>query len=99
MSSKIERLILDLTGEKCDEKRCGTLYLHKICLLMSFSVVFSFWTTTLDLIPPALETNGIQYARLDGRLSKTQRSKSLHDFRTIPDIKVLLATLSIAGVR
>ncbi len=63
----------------------------------SCSVVFSFWKTTLDLIPPVLEANGIGYTRLDGRLTKSQRSRSLQEFRTDANLKVLLATLSVAG--
>jgi SWI/SNF-related matrix-associated actin-dependent regulator of chromatin subfamily A3 len=80
-------------------KRGNTLPKLTACLgrLTTCSVIFSFWKTTLDLIPPVLEAAGIRYARLDGRLTKSQRSKSLHDFRTDLNLKVLLATISVAG--
>lgn len=71
--------------------------LHTSLLAKMCSIVFSFWTSTLDLIPPVLEANGLEFARLDGRLTKGQRSRSLQDFRAKPDLKVLLATLSTAG--
>ena len=64
----------------------------------SCSIVFSLWKLTLDLIPLAQEASGLGYAHLDGGLAKSQRSKSLNAFRTDPDIIVLPATLSVAGL-
>lgn len=63
----------------------------------SNSVVFSFWKTSLDLIPPGLKAAGIGYTRLDGKLTKSQRRRALQEFRTDANVKVLLATLSVAG--
>ncbi len=101
MPTKIERLVRDLTDSDGDQKRYGAPKalpnLQTSLSTDSRSIVFSFWRSTLDLIPPALEAIGLGYARLDGRLSKSQRNKSLQDFRTKRNIKVLLATLSVAG--
>ncbi|KAJ1933273.1 hypothetical protein FBU59_006084, partial [Linderina macrospora] len=41
------------------------------------SVVFSQWTTMLDLIEPRLRQNKIRFARLDGTMSRTQRTANL----------------------
>ena len=62
------------------------------------SVVFSGWTAHLDLIQIALEDNGIQYVRLDGKMSRVQRSASLEVFRTDPEIAVILVSISAGGL-
>ncbi|MCJ1413955.1 hypothetical protein MMC32_000280 [Xylographa parallela] len=62
------------------------------------SVVFSGWTAHLDLIQIALEDNGIQYVRLDGKMSRIQRSASLEVFRTDPEIAVILVSISAGGL-
>ena len=62
------------------------------------SVVFSGWTAHLDLIQIALEDNGIKYVRLDGKMSRIQRSASLEVFRTDPEISVILVSISAGGL-
>ncbi|MCJ1316795.1 hypothetical protein MMC15_002116 [Xylographa vitiligo] len=62
------------------------------------SVVFSGWTAHLDLIQIALEDNGIQYVRLDGKMSRIQRSTSLEVFHTDPEIAVILVSISAGGL-
>ncbi|EQL35173.1 hypothetical protein BDFG_03154 [Blastomyces dermatitidis ATCC 26199] len=63
------------------------------------SVVFSSWTSHLDLIEIALEDNGITtFTRLDGTMSLKQRNAALDEFRDNNDITVLLATLGAGGV-
>ena len=44
------------------------------------SVVFSQFTSFLDLIGPQLERAGISYLRLDGTMAYQARAKVLHDF-------------------
>lgn len=63
------------------------------------SVVFSSWTTHLDLIEIALENNGLQgYVRLDGTMTLKQRNAALGAFATDESITILLATLGAGGV-
>lgn len=63
------------------------------------SVVFSSWTSHLDLIEIALEGNGLcGYTRLDGTMSLKQRNTALEKFRDDDSITILLATLGAGGV-
>jgi SWI/SNF-related matrix-associated actin-dependent regulator of chromatin subfamily A3 len=96
ISTKIAKLIQDLSEDCGGEKRYGSRMLPTSPADFH-SVVFSFWKTTLDLVAPALSAAGISVVRLLGKLNKRQRNKSLQDFRTKPDVQVLLATISVAG--
>ncbi|KAI0889137.1 SNF2 family N-terminal domain-containing protein [Annulohypoxylon maeteangense] len=62
------------------------------------SVVFSTWTSMLDLISEALSTNNFEYQRLDGSMNLSRRSLALKDFRENPNCTVLLASLGSAAV-
>ncbi|KAL1884555.1 hypothetical protein Plec18167_002145 [Paecilomyces lecythidis] len=63
------------------------------------SVIFSAWTSHLDLIEIALNDNGITgYTRLDGTMSLAARNKALDTFRDDDRITVLLATIGAGGV-
>lgn len=83
-SSKIEALIKILTakGQAPDTK----------------TVVFSQWTSFLDIIEPHLERNGITFARIDGKMQSVKRDKSTHQFSNDPECKVLLASLNVCSV-
>jgi SNF2 family DNA or RNA helicase len=62
------------------------------------SVVFSGWTSHLDLIEMALEDNHIPYTRLDGKMSRTARSAALETFRTDPLVVVILVSITAGGL-
>ena len=62
------------------------------------SVVFSGWTAHLDLIQIALEDNSINYVRLDGKMTRSQRNASLNAFRDDPDITVILVSIMAGGL-
>ncbi|WEW57280.1 DEAD-like helicase superfamily protein [Emydomyces testavorans] len=63
------------------------------------SVVFSSWTSHLDLIEIALQDNGIiSFTRLDGTMVLKQRNAALDAFRADNNITILLATLGAGGV-
>ncbi|KAH0557031.1 hypothetical protein GP486_005184 [Trichoglossum hirsutum] len=62
------------------------------------SVVFSGWTSHLDLIQIALEDNGISYTRLDGKMSRTQRTAALETFKGDQSITVILVSLMAGGL-
>lgn len=62
------------------------------------SVVFSGWTTYLDLIQLALEDNGIKLCRLDGKMSRKSRNASLEAFRSDPTVRVILVSVGAGGL-
>lgn len=63
------------------------------------SVVFSAWTSHLDLIEIALRDRGLTgYTRLDGTMTLAARNKALDTFRDDNDITILLATIGAGGV-
>ncbi|KAJ2077793.1 hypothetical protein H4R24_004913 [Coemansia sp. RSA 988] len=61
-------------------------------------VVFSQWTTMLDLIEPLLSQQGIRFTRLDGKMQRPQRERNLHKFKHDRGIEVLLLSLRAGGV-
>ncbi|KAJ6258640.1 DNA repair protein RAD5A [Drechslerella dactyloides] len=62
------------------------------------SLVFSVWTTTLDLLEPILKSNGIRYLRIDGSTRPSNREKIISSFRTDDEVKVLLMTFGVGAV-
>lgn len=62
------------------------------------SVIFSGWTSHLDLIQIALEENGIRFTRLDGKMSRSARGSALEVFREDPSILVILVSISAGGL-
>jgi SNF2 family DNA or RNA helicase len=50
------------------------------------AIVFSQWTGMLDLLELQLNTNLIQYRRLDGTMSLNLRDKAVKDFNTDPEV-------------
>ncbi|KAH4573906.1 hypothetical protein HBI62_155080 [Parastagonospora nodorum] len=62
------------------------------------SVVFSCWTTHLDLIELALKDHQHRYCRLDGRMSRQNRDESMRVFREDPTIIVMLVSIGAGGL-
>ncbi|KAE8150403.1 SNF2 family helicase [Aspergillus avenaceus] len=83
-SSKIEALLKILTAKG---QNPGTK-----------SVIFSQWTSFLNLLEPHLQNLGIGYARIDGKMSSLARDNATHRFSTDPSCTVLLASLSVCSV-
>ncbi|KAL7334471.1 DNA helicase rad5 [Mucor circinelloides] len=83
-STKMSALIRHLRQNR--KERCKT-------------VVFSQFTSFLDLIGDALSREGIAFARLDGSLSQAKREKVLSDFsKDDSQVDVLLISLRAGGV-
>ncbi len=55
-------------------------------------VLFSEWTTMLDLIEPILEANDMGFVRLDGKVPQKKRDMLVQKFRKDPECKVFLTT-------
>lgn len=49
-------------------------------------LVFSQFTKVLDLLEPLLNSNGIQFRRLDGKMNLKGKDKAVKDFKTIPEV-------------
>eukprot|EP00494_Astrolonche_serrata_P029064 UN29331 len=61
-------------------------------------VLFSQWTSFLDIIQKCLDQQNIKYTRLDGSMNRKQRNAQLHLFKTEPHYKVLLMSLKAGAL-
>ncbi|NVM21876.1 MAG: DEAD/DEAH box helicase [Desulfobacterales bacterium] len=77
-SSKLEEIdtLLDLLASEEDRK----------------IVLFSEWTTMLNLIEPSLQSRGLNYVRLDGSVPQKKRQALMHQFQKDPDCKLFITT-------
>ncbi|KAI9171188.1 SNF2 family DNA-dependent ATPase [Paramyrothecium foliicola] len=62
------------------------------------SVVFSGWTSHLDLIEMALNSAGITFTRLDGSMSRTARTAAMDAFREDRNVHVILVSIMAGGL-
>ncbi len=58
-----------------------------------YSIIFSFWTTTLDLVGKALKDIQTAYVRVDGTVPRLERQLALRRFKGDPSISVILISL------
>ena len=61
------------------------------------SVVFSQWTSMLDLVEIALEKSNIKFVRLDGKMQRKDRDDAVQKFKADPYIQVCLISLKVGG--
>ncbi|XVF28648.1 hypothetical protein REPUB_Repub15cG0048200 [Reevesia pubescens] len=62
------------------------------------SIVFSQWTSFLDLLEIPLRRRGIGFLRFDGKLVQKQRERVLKEFNETGEKMVLLMSLRAGGV-
>jgi len=55
-------------------------------------ILFSEWTTMLDLIEGLLERQKLRYVRLDGSVPQKKRQPLVHEFQTDPQCQLFLTT-------
>ena len=55
-------------------------------------VLFSEWTTMLDLIEPILKKLKMDYVRLDGSVPQKKRAQLVHQFQDDPNCKLFITT-------
>src|SRR6266571_4454307 len=55
-------------------------------------LLFSEWTTMLDLIEPLLEKRGLTFVRLDGSVPQKLRQGLVHEFQNNPRCRLFLTT-------
>jgi SNF2 family DNA or RNA helicase len=62
------------------------------------SIVFSQWTSMLDLCEIPLKMKDIKFVRLDGGMAHHQREKAVHLFKTDPTVTVFLISMKAGGL-
>jgi superfamily II DNA or RNA helicase len=62
------------------------------------ALVFSQFTSFLDIVGDALDRETISYLRLDGKTSNLQRKKLVGQFQNQSDVRVFLISLKAGGV-
>lgn len=62
------------------------------------TVVFSQWTSFLNLVQNQLIKSSLSFTRLDGTLPAHKRDIALTTFSSDPKVKILLASLSVCSV-
>ncbi len=55
-------------------------------------VLFSEWTTMLNLIEPLIEKRRLNFVRLDGSVPQKKRQALMHQFRRDPDCRLFITT-------
>lgn len=55
-------------------------------------VLFSEWTTMLDMVEPLLERRRMAFVRLDGSVPQKERQGLVHEFQTNPQCRFFLTT-------
>eukprot|EP00211_Chloroparvula_japonica_P001760 CAMPEP_0119123308 /NCGR_PEP_ID=MMETSP1310-20130426/3288_1 /TAXON_ID=464262 /ORGANISM="Genus nov. species nov., Strain RCC2339" /LENGTH=597 /DNA_ID=CAMNT_0007113095 /DNA_START=1 /DNA_END=1794 /DNA_ORIENTATION=- len=61
------------------------------------AIVFSQWTSMLDLIGNCLRERNVKYVRLDGSMTSSSRTKATEDFTNKKDVRVYLISLKAGG--
>ncbi|KAF9438423.1 hypothetical protein BGZ76_007947 [Entomortierella beljakovae] len=89
-STKVKALIDDLVQARDFSKRSGEPLIK--------SVIFSQWTSMLDLIEKGLGENQIKFTRLDGKMQRNERTTAMVRFKERQDIGVILISIKAGGV-
>ncbi|KAJ7058526.1 SNF2 family N-terminal domain-containing protein [Mycena amicta] len=61
------------------------------------AVIFSQWTSFLDLLEPFLFAMGVQFTRYDGKMSLKERAAALKEVEADPRVTVILVSLRTGG--
>lgn len=62
------------------------------------TIIFSQFTSFLDILEPGLSSNGFQYVRYDGSMSSQNRESSLQQLRENPRVTILLCSLKAGAL-
>lgn len=87
-STKIKALLTDLTAIQETSDDSSPIK----------SIVFSQFTSFLDLIALAMTDLGMPYARLDGSMSRDERTAQLSNFQKEESLRVMLVSTRAGGV-
>jgi SNF2 family DNA or RNA helicase len=89
LETKFEQTSIEQTGAECTaltvtSEAAGSL-IEKVESTEK-AIVFSQWTSMLDLLETPLKNAGFCYRRLDGTMSVLARDKAVSDFNTRPEV-------------
>ncbi|KAL0696837.1 hypothetical protein Bca4012_064017 [Brassica carinata] len=62
------------------------------------TIIFSQWTSMLDLLEFSLNENTIEFRRLDGTMSLAARDRAVKEFSNDPDVKVMIMSLKAGNL-
>jgi len=97
VSTKLRTLLNSLQTCPEGEKRYELSHITIPRANVYSSVVFSYWTYTLDLIESLLRQAEISYARIDGQISGEKREEAIEKFQTDATIQVILVSITCGG--
>ena len=101
--TKLRALLKSLNYSQWGEKRyvqgCFRLQSggEETMLTQKCSVVFSYWTTTLDLIESMFKVEAITFTRIDGEMTGKQRTEAIEKFQKDGNIQVILVSITSGG--
>ncbi|KAL6807880.1 SNF2 family N-terminal domain-containing protein [Trichoderma sp. SZMC 28013] len=61
-------------------------------------VVFSQWTSFLDIVEKQLQGAGLKYCRIDGSMNTDRRDQAIDALDNDPETRILLASLAVCSV-
>jgi SNF2 family DNA or RNA helicase len=98
-SSKLQVLLDDLETLREQSKVAGKpIKRYSDLVWFNASVIFSQWTSMLDLMEIKLKKKGIGYSRLDGSMKRTDRTNAIVSFQNDAKTVVMLVSIKAGGV-
>lgn len=61
-------------------------------------VIFSQWTSFLNIVQNELDSAKIQYCRVDGSMNADKRDRAIRALDTDPETRIMLASLAVCSV-
>ncbi|GBG85170.1 hypothetical protein CBR_g39735 [Chara braunii] len=87
-----------ITGLGEEGKKSIVLHNVKSTEAREKALVFSQWTSMLDLLEVHLKERGLNFRRLDGTMSVAARDRAVMEFKTQPEVTVMLMSLKAASL-
>ncbi|XP_062107990.1 helicase-like transcription factor CHR28 isoform X2 [Humulus lupulus] len=97
-SSSLVKEFANSCHSRVDVLKHTTTYSNKPIEGPIKTIVFSQWTSMLDLVEDSLKQACIQYRRLDGTMSLVSRDKGVKDFNSDPEVTVMLMSLKAGNL-
>jgi SWI/SNF-related matrix-associated actin-dependent regulator of chromatin subfamily A3 len=105
-ATKVEPLTQDELADKASLEKNASSKVEALLDILKASaqdpsnktIVFSQWTSFLDLLQPQLNLHGLKFTRIDGSMSATQRDAALEALDSDPSTTVMLASLAVCSV-
>ncbi|POM77170.1 DNA repair protein RAD5, SWI/SNF-related matrix-associated actin-dependent regulator of chromatin, p [Phytophthora palmivora] len=90
-SAKLRQLLRDLKAIKVENNNASPEQKRKV-------VVFSQWTSMLDMVSELLTRNSFSHCTFNGGLNQEARERVLSKFAKDPNVEVLVISLKAGGV-